>query len=122
MLPPMPDKEPEDTALCHLVSPVFSPEVMANPDPSPPNPFGYPNWMYNELIGFGEPDTGLHAGWNPIQTILHAYGDNYFSGELNNDYDEFSQYIDYDNMDTTNTDGAASGYSHPNGAPWDGLQ
>ena len=118
MLPPMPDKEPED---CDLVPPALSnSEEIANPDPSPYNTSGYPNWMYDELVGIGKPDTGLHAGWNPIQTILHAYGDNYFSGGLNNDYDQLTQHMSYDSMDTTSADGC----SYPNSAPlaWDGFQ
>lgn len=55
----------------------------------------YPNWVYNDHV----PDTGIHAGWNPIHATLDAYGDSY----LLERYNEMATFYHYDNYDVTDT-------------------
>lgn len=61
----------------------------------------YPHWVYNDLV----PDAGIHAGWNPIQTTLDAYGDGYL-------------LEGYDIMDTT---GGAHRIFNQDGVRWTDL-
>lgn len=111
-------------------SPITLSELSSSSDvPAYPNP-GYPNWMYNELLGCGTPDAGLHAGWNPLQTTLNSYGDNYFNHDQT--IDDLSRYVNYDNVDTTSDDyssrettGADAAFSFPSldyDGNWVGVQ
>ncbi|KAK2461233.1 hypothetical protein APHAL10511_006760 [Amanita phalloides] len=75
-LPPMPFPEND--------------KKMAFPDH--PIDTSYPNWVSGDYVH----DTGIHAGWNPIQTTLDAYGDcSVFDG-----YKEPDTSSQYDAMDT----------------------
>ncbi|KAF8635390.1 hypothetical protein AX15_000393 [Amanita polypyramis BW_CC] len=56
----------------------------------------YPSWFYGEHIP-GVPDTGVHAGWNPVQMTLDAYSDRYLYNGYN-EVDAYSQFIRYDAM------------------------
>lgn len=80
-LPPMPCLDDESTSRLPTT-------VLTTTDAA------YPNWVYNDLV----PDAGIHAGWNPIQTTLDAYGDGY---PLDGYYDERGSFSQHDVMDTT---------------------
>lgn len=84
-LPPVPRLDDESTStLTRLPTTVLTTRDAA-----------YPNWVYNDLV----PDAGIHAGWNPIQTTLDAYGDGY---PLDGYYDERGSFSSqYDIMDAT---------------------